>query len=385
MEFSKKKFVVAEHNSDDVGPGVVLVQYLNKKSSESVYHLYHPNLYIKRGYSRSSNLVTYKHGKKVEHKKAFFFRLPEIALYIKDFFYTLWWIGIHGEKIDVFVGMGDLNAITGIVLKYMGKVDKVVYYVIDYIPERFNNCIINSIYHWVEQFSAQHADVTWNLSPRMIQAREHKWKRKFPHQYILPHGLVFDKKKIIPFSKIHKRELMYMGHLNKGQGISLILESLPEIRKKIPDIQFTLIGTGNDEAELKTMVYKLQLENTVHFLGSIPDNEEMERRLSMGALGVALYQPGNGYSYYSDPGKIKHYLSVGLPIVMTGIPAVAEDIKKRHCGVIIPYEKKACIQAIIKYFSENSMKLFKTNAIEFAQQFDWDVLFNNAFSYENLQ
>jgi glycosyltransferase involved in cell wall biosynthesis len=370
-----KSAIVVEHEANNVGPGHVLEHYFRNHAESDIWYIGHPNLYISSGYGKSSRLVKWT-GKSQTQITASFFRLPEPLLYLKDFFYTLKWGLSHSGRFDIFVGLGNINAAAGIILRLFGKTQKTVYYVIDYVSERFKNPVLNFLYHAADYFAARFSDATWNLSPRMIEGRQKRWKIIFPHQLVVPHGLSYSPKKAIAYEKSNKHEIIYMGHLNIEQGIDFVISCMPEIVKKIPDASFSVIGTGNDEARLRQLVRESQLESHVNFLGLVRDNEKMEKRLAKAAVAIAMYKPDHAFSYYSDPGKIKHYLSVGLPVIMTGTPIISEKIGENNCGRIISYHRPEFIEAVIALLCNAKVaQIYRRNALRLAKEYDWDRLF----------
>lgn len=372
--------IIVEHEANDVGPGHILIQYFNKRKIDELIYIDHPNLYIKSGFKKSSRINCFRSGTSVWKRTGYHWVLPEWALYIKDVIYTIFWVICLRKKYDIFIGLGNINALCGCLLKILRKTDRTVYYVIDYIPQRFTNPIMNWIYHVVDKFAADYSDSTWNLSPRMIEGREQRWNKKFSNQLIVPHGLHIDKKKILPYNKINKYELIYMGNLNKEQGIQLVISSLNELAAYIPKISFSIIGVGNYEKELKYLVKKNNLSAYVRFFGRIRDNNHMENRLAKAALAIAMYNPDHKFSVYSDPGKIKHYLSVGLPIIMTDLPQIAEKINN-YCGEAILYDKHLFISTV-KNLLKNQHKLlrYRKNAFQLAKEYDWNKIYEEALN-----
>ena len=376
-----KRIVIAQHEADEGGPGKVLLDYFNKKKNTVIYHLAHPNLYIKSGYKKSSRLTIYHNGKIQSTTFAPHFQFPEWTLYLKDVFYTLLWF-IRLPKVDLFIGLGNLNAFCGCILKKLGKVSVVIYYVIDYVPQRFSNNIINTIYHRIERIAALKSDWTWNLSTRIIEAREEKWKEKFLHQLVVPHGLYFNEKRVRSFQSIHRHEIIYMGYINEEQGLGLLFSSLPNILNRMPGTTISIIGTGNYEEQLKKEARRLKISKYITFHGLIPDRNLMEERLSEGAIAVALYKPSHGFSFYSDPGKIKHYLSVGLPIIMTGLPPIAQEVQRWKCGYVISYSRTEFIKAASALLLNDSLyKKMRANSLRLAKKYDWEHILSKALSY----
>jgi glycosyltransferase involved in cell wall biosynthesis len=382
ISFENKTAVIVIHESEG-GPGADLKEYLRNHGIKKLLFIAHPLLFFKDGYKKSSRYELYINGILTNSYIAHHIFLPEPLLYIKDILFTLYWTITIMGKTDIYVGIGNLNAYGGLLLRLLGVVQKVIYYVIDYVPNRFQNKWMNFIYHYIEHISAMKSDCTWNLSPRMIEGREIKWKRKYPHQYVVPHGVHFSRIKRLSFEKKNKYEIIYMGTLMEKQGIQLILDVLPEILKKIPEIRFTIIGKGPYEKQLKEITKQLNIEKYVTFFGFIKDHYEMENRIAHASLAVALYNKNiDIFSYYADPGKIRNYLGSGVPVLATDVPYVAKDIKKYGCGIIVDYDKNSLKNALLTYFSfPNRIREYEKKALSYIVDYDWDIVFSKALSY----
>lgn len=374
-----RRVIIVQHEAT-IGPGHDLRDYLLQQRVKELLFISHPLLYLPENFKNSSRYELYKNGKLVKNKIAFHWVLPEYLLYIKDFLYTFFWSIILIKKSDVFFGIGNINAFPSFFLNFFRHIDAVIYYPIDYVPERFQNKVLNLIYHYIEKFCAQHSDFTWNFSPRVIEARSKKWGIIFKNQLIVPHGVHFNRIKRLPFEKIHKTEVLYMGTLFKRQGVQLVIESLPEVIKKIPGIKFVVIGKGPYELELKKLVKKLKVEKYVEFLGYIPSHAAMENRIAQAAVAVALYDKKyDNFSYYGTPGKIKNYLGAGVPIIMTDVPYGVKQVADARCGFIVKYSKDELANKLVDFLSnEDIMKNYRINALKFVKEYDWDSVFNKA-------
>lgn len=372
-----KSAVIVIHESSG-GPGHDLKSFLLKQNINKLLLISHPLLYFKEGFKKSSRFELYINGKLIKEDVSFHWDLPEQLLYVKDFIYTFIWTFKYSKNPDLFFGVDNLNALTGLCIRLLFKKTRIIYYVIDYVPVRFKNKIINNIYHFIEKIAAQYSNTTWNLSPRMIEGREDKWKRKFPHQIIVPYGVYFERIKRISFDRINKHEIVFMGALLEKQGVQLVINALPLIIKQIPDVKFTIIGKGPYENNLKKLVTKFRLGKHVSFLGHIESHEEMENRIARAAIAVALYDPENAdFSYYADPGKIKNYLGAGVPIIMTDVPYIARQIERKRCGFIVEYKVTSIADEVTKILSDKELlSEYRRNAISFGSQLDWKKIYN---------
>lgn len=377
-----KSAVIVFHEST-TGPPHDLRDYLLEHGLSSLLFISHPLLYLPEFFDKSSTYTIFKHGKIVKTGVGHHWKLPEALLYIKDLVYTWWWIFRYMPKSDVYVGVGNLNVLIGLALRFLGRTKTVIYYVIDYVPQRFSNPVVNYVYHLVERIAASQADWTWNLSPRMISGREKRWGRAFPHQLVVPHGVHFDRITRVPLGAINRYEILYMGSLLEKQGVQLIIEALPSLIRKIPRVTFTIIGKGPYETMIKKLIETYHIGNHVHMMGYIADHHEMENRIAKAAIAVALYDKEHDiFSYYADPGKIRNYLGAGVPVLMTDVPYVARDVKNHRCGLVITYSKEAVADALYNYFrSPDKIKTMRKNALAYAKQYNWDAVFDHAFSY----
>ncbi|MBF0212903.1 MAG: glycosyltransferase, exosortase A system-associated [Magnetococcales bacterium] len=67
------------------------------------------------------------------------------------------------------------------------------------------------------------------------------------------------------------REVLgYIGSFYAYEGLSLLLDALPAIRARRPDILLLLVGGGPEEERLRQQTTRLGLEGQVHFAGRLP-------------------------------------------------------------------------------------------------------------------
>jgi glycosyltransferase involved in cell wall biosynthesis len=296
-------------------------------------------------------------------------------------YYSISWpLKIIKRPVDVFIGAGNINVFAGLLLKLINKAKKTVYYVIDYASVRFSNKTLNFLYHLLDAICARFSSGTWNYSSVMIKERSAKWHYAFPNQTVVPNGIRIRNDIIVPLEKCNKHEIIYMGTLAGFQGVDTAIRALSGIRAVYADATFTVIGDGKDIIALKTLVQKLKLTKAVTFLGFIEDPREMESRIAKASIGVACYDTNHPLVFTTEPGKVKRYLSCGIPVVMTDVSPIAKDIGNYSCGFIVSGDYKELMSTVINYFrNEKQMKTYRLHAFAYTKQFQWKVLFQKAF------
>lgn len=375
-----QKIVIVTHEMFYGVPHALRDYLLNNKLSQVIF------IGLPFIEQRNSTITRYNEGKKTFEKKIHQ-RFSGIAGYISDIFLTIFWVNSQKGKYNVYVGVDVLNSLSGIILKKMGKVEKVIFYAMDFVPGHFYNYFLNTFYHKVEEFCVKNVDEVWNVSPKIAEGREkflHIESKKYP-QRVVNSGIWTDKVKKFPFSKVRKHQLLFLGHLLEKQGLQMVLEATPEIIKKIPDFKFVILGGGEYEDALKLLSKQLGIQQFIEFKGWIKDREVIDTTLGESAAAVVLYIPEKekiyNFSYYGDPIKLKEYLASGLPVILTDVPHNAREIEKNKCGFVVKYDKKEITNAIISLLGdEKKLKTYRENALKYAKNYDWNVIFSKVLN-----
>ncbi len=379
-----RKIIIATHVYT-TGPAQDLREYLLKHKTGKLLFIGHPLFFDKK--LKSSGYELYEKGELEKENYKKIKKIPEPLTYLKDIFLNIFWVIKTGKKWDLYIGNDNLNAFSGIILKKLGLVERVIYYVIDYNPKRFENKILNKIYHWIDQFCVKYADETWNLSPRMAEARKEYFNFSGGNQKTVPIGIWFDRFPRLDFSQIEKHTLVFMGHILEKQGVQYVLDAIPDITKEIPDFKFLIISDGEYLEKLKEQTSKLNIEKFVEFAGYIEKHSDVEKMLARCACAIAMYEKydksGNlSFTYFSDPGKIKAYLAGGLPIFLTDTPYNAGEIENKKCGFIIERNKESIAKAVVAILKdEKILKEYRENAANYAKEFDWEKIFGECLIF----
>jgi glycosyltransferase involved in cell wall biosynthesis len=376
MVLKNSTFVIVTHVYA-TGPAFKLEEYFQGKVKTLIF-IGHPFSYAKE---TQSFIRIYKKGKLTLEKKFYKWAGPEVSFYLKDTALTLWWIVKYAASVDYFIGVDNLNAFSGYLLKILGKVKKYIFYTIDYVPNRFDNKLLNYIYHFLDRFSIRKSDKVWNLSSIMVDEREKKGVDvKFRNkQIVVPIGTTLHKTRV-DVKEIDRYKVVHMGHLLEKQGVEKLIQAMKEVTNKIPKAHLLIIGGGPQEAKLKKDVIRLKLEKSVKFTGFIEKFSDVEKMLQDAAIAVAPYLDNKDtYTRYTDPGKPKDYLANGIPVIITKVPQVAYEIEKSKCGIAINDDKKELVNALLTLLTNNKMlDEFRKNTIVMARKYSWNRIFDKA-------
>lgn len=331
-----------------------------------------------------STATVYEEGKKTGTMKFPAPRGPSVFTWIKDVMATFTFLYRLRGKQDVFFGVNKLNTLIGLALRRLGRVDKVVFYAIDYMPDMCKGRVMHKIHESAELYCCYHADCLWNVTPMIMEERARRGvnlERCAP-AITVPWANRPDMLEPLPLDKIDRRKIIYAGMLLKEKGAQLAIESLPDILADIPGASLEIIGGGSYEPALKQVVENLQLGDSVVFLGPIGDQNMVERRLGQAAIGLATYVPAwDNYSYHADPGKIKLYMGCGLPVITTEVARMAKEIADKPAGCFIAYEKDDFVSAAKRLMTDDEFyALCRKNALKMSESYSWPQVLKSAFS-----
>ncbi len=308
-----------------------------------------------------------------------------VSFKIRDFISVIDWALLRDRtKYDYFIGLESINALAGIVLRTLGCVKRVIYYVSDYSPNRYPNKLFNRIYLWLDRFAAMHSDYIWDVSLAMQPARYAAGLD--PHKSApvihVANGLFKQQIRIDPLSRIKPHAIAYMGTVGSENGPDVAIEALSILKKRYPDAALHIIGgKQNDFAWLVPLIRRLKLNESVIHYGFIPKPADMAKILRRCSVGVAPYRafPGSP-RYYGDAGKIRAYCASGLPVVSSQVPPLGVEVAHAGAALIASDNPVSFADAITRIFSDKDLYIrLRSNAQKFAQYNTWDNQFAQAF------
>jgi glycosyltransferase involved in cell wall biosynthesis len=290
----------------------------------------------------------------------------------RDVLANLWWFS-KLPKQDVFVGVDNVNALCGILLRSLGRVKRVVYYVIDYTPQRFKNPFLNFVYHAIDRFAERRSDEIWNISQRISDVRVGRGVPAAKNKVV---GSGVDFGLIEKPEKRNYHDMVIMAHLTEDKGVQLAINAMRRIRERVPDSRLLIIGGGPYEPVLRQLVRESQLEDAVQFLGVL-QREQLYVTLPQCGIGLAPYLDRDySITYYADPGKPKEYLACALPVITTDVPWIAQDIASVPMGIAIKYDEDALVEAAVRLMSDRPFyDLCGKNAEQYMKQHSWEHIF----------
>ena len=185
--------------------------------------------------------------------------------------------------------------------------------------------------------------------------------------------------KYFPFNadlKIFKKEnvqtdkqIVYIGNFGISQALQVLINAIPSVLSKFPDLNVKLYGGGFYESEIKNLVKELGLEKSVHFFNPVP-REEIPSILSKSLVGIVPLEDNEGLRS-AIPTKTFEYLACSLPVLAYGrSDELKRIIKESDAGIYVDgNDHKEIGDSLIKLLSdEDKLKKYSVNGRKFMEQ-----------------
>ena len=335
----------------------------------------------------SSNIIcVYKNGRVLDAIPLIQIKTPESLLFITLPFRALliafiifFYLFLLQKKYGRFYYYFTVNAYTawiGNVCRRLDMVKKTIFWLWDYYPPGNSDWkvrIASYLYRRFDKIAAFSSNKIFFLSKRLEELRR-------SHGGLSPN----QKYEIIPIATDPKKYRMkkpkiigHFGVLKKNQGLDYLFDSLRLLARAKMTFKFEIVGSGPDEEYFKNRAK--EFGKSVRFYGFIEDESKLQKIVSKWRVGLALYMPGEkNVSYWTDPSKIKYYLSQGVPTITTNVISFAKEVMSHNAGIIVPYgDKKALIASIETMI--NNYKKYGDNAYMLAKKYNYLTLYPRFF------
>lgn len=174
-----------------------------------------------------------------------------------------------------------------------------------------------------------------------------------------------------------KRIIIMTRTFNAIYGIHFFLMALPQIIKSECRVRVLLVGTGPLEEDLKEIVNSLDLNEYVHFVGLVP-NDDLAYYLNSAEAYISTSK-SDGASL-----SLLEAMACGLPLVVSDVPAICEWVTDGENGYVVPRKKVKPISdkvLLLLNDQDSAKKMGKLNLKIAQEKADWD---KNYLVLENI-
>jgi hypothetical protein len=268
---------------------------------------------------------------------------------------------VFGGHPIVFFGMGILRRMRP--LRY-------AYWIGDYFPSTHS---VIRVFERIKKVYHRRVDAAFYLTDAINQMMNGTVVEN-PNRRTVMWGLKpFPKKPPPPNDPF---TLLFVGLIRPGQG----LENLFTFLVQNPHYRLKLIGTGQPVylQRLQDLLQQLGLCERVFFPRRFYTELDLLDVAATCHVGLALYDlSSDNFTHYADPGKVKAYAEMHLPVIMTRISDIVPFIERYGSGEVI--DRIENIGDAVERIRVNYTK-YQDGIEQFIAHFECDGYYHDAFS-----
>lgn len=297
-------------------------------------------------------------------------------------YYLLWWYFQTVFLLRYFTGSEKIIMLAGHPIAFFGmgimKLFRKItyaYWIGDYFPPVHWSLIL---FEKLKKFYHDKVTYTYYLSDRLNELYNGRVVAELGKRTVM-WG-------VQPFAGTHKApvkeyRLLFVGVIRPSQGIEDLLLYL----KQFPNVYVSILGSCEKHLYDKYMsiIYAYGITKRVWIPNKFIDDARLRQIASRHHVGIALYEKGlHTATHYTDPGKVKTYIELGLPIVMTDTSAIEYYIRKFNAGEVVGDVSE--LTQVLNLIKQNYI-LYQKGVASIAKYFEFDMYYKFAFrSLEDL-
>lgn len=215
------------------------------------------------------------------------------------------------------------------------------------VPELIDRPRVQRVWKWIEYWYVRRLDYALTVNHSIAEIYRRLYKTRFRVVRNVP-----VKREPCPDQQVKrdfagKKVIIYQGALNVSRGLELVIETMQYLENTV----FLVVGSGDIDAALRTMVEEKNLEEKVFFKGRLFPPELFPLTCAAD-LGISL-EEDRGLNYrYTLPNKLFDYIQARVPVLCSALPEMARIVNTYGVGIATLERTPRKLARIIRYMLE---------------------------------
>lgn len=211
------------------------------------------------------------------------------------------------------------------------------------VPELLGRPVVRAIWKWLERMMVPKVSAAYTVSESIAEVYREQYEVDFKVIRNLP--VCTQREKTVHQEKEPgmPKIILYQGAMNLGRGI----ESAIRAMQFLDGAELWLAGDGDITSRLQEMVYELDLEKKVKFLGRLPLHD-LHEVTCQADLGISL-EEDLGLNYrFALPNKLFDYIQACVPVLVSNLPEMKRIVVQYQIGMIAETHQRKELAELMK-------------------------------------
>ena len=163
--------------------------------------------------------------------------------------------------------------------------------------------------------------------------------------------------------------------------LDLLFEVIQDLKEDFSEIRLNLVGSGPDETYFKELAKKMNLQDNIVFHGFVEEGDRFKEIMANNILGIAFYRNEENFMKYTEPAKVKYYLSFGVPALVSKVPLIANELDEKRVCFAVNNEKDEIVKIVKRFILDTDLQQeYKSNIREYVKTVDINKLLDDTIS-----
>lgn len=235
------------------------------------------------------------------------------------------------------------------------------------VPELIDRTFVKNTWLRIEKFIVPKLKHNYTVCNSIANYYNSKYNTNFKTLRNLPFKTTNNLNGTFPFNTNNQKIILYQGALNKGRGLELMIETM----KRIDNVIFVIIGSGDVEKQLVLQVKKLNLQEKVKFISKITP-KALQKLTPLADLGLSI-EEDLGLNYrFALPNKVFDYIQAQVPILVSDLIEMKQIVEQYNVGEIILDRSPTALANQITAMLQKGKSLYSKQLIKASNELIWE-------------
>jgi phosphatidylinositol alpha-1,6-mannosyltransferase len=142
------------------------------------------------------------------------------------------------------------------------------------------------------------------------------------------------------------RWLLTVARLEPHKGVDMVLQALPAIIARAPDVHYAVAGKGPERERLKRLAHKIGVADRVRFLGEVSERD-LPALYNLASVYVGASRRAERLGVEGFGISLVEASACGLPVVAGKSGGIPDAVRDGETGFLIPPEDPAAIAEVV--------------------------------------
>ena len=194
--------------------------------------------------------------------------------------------------------------------------------------------------------------------------------------HVIPMGVDFQTRFVPSKKKKQNIPLLFVGRLVKKKGVRYLIDSLPLILEKHPQVHLVIAGDGPEKDDLKSRCINLGISNHVRFLGAVKNEllPELYHTSDVVVFPSVVAEDGDQEGFGL---VLVEAMGCECATVTTDLPAMQDIIANGKTGLVVPQKNiRELAEKIICLLDDPKLRrsLGREGRRFVLKNYDWNII-----------